>query len=403
VSARAPYASVIVPTHDRAATLDLTVASICAQSIADVEILLALDGATDEVRALAQRLAAADPRIIVLDLKKAPGRGSANRDLAVERARSERIFYSDDDDPWLEDHVATLGPMLDEAHVAYSPVLSLAPSGAVHSAFIDYQRADLKALLNAGKLKLTFDTHFAHRRSTYFDSGRPWAVDVDRPVYNLLTALTAPHVIWKAAAAPTALSIHGVPRRHWSATRRRDELQSWTKKLAESGPLRLQRASRLDWYFLRCLRDYPAQHEDTIEAYFSRLGFAFGDLPISAEQRAAIVAVFEVQQGRHADAATIAAALPHLLEPILGGPPPVPRTAALLISAYGADEALEIVRQAAPRNVLRRTLCAMLEGYLLSTLGDETAANAAFARVNEICFPGALGVLKKHLAAPNLG
>ena len=62
----APAVSVITPVWNAAATLAATVASVRAQSFADWEMLLVDDGSTDGSRALAERLAAAEPRLRLL-------------------------------------------------------------------------------------------------------------------------------------------------------------------------------------------------------------------------------------------------------------------------------------------------------------------------------------------------
>src|SRR6476661_8866865 len=120
-----PYASVILPTLDRAATLPFALASVQAQTEAYLEILLVLDGATAACRDVARAAARADVRIRVLDLPKGHGDGSESVDRAVRQAAAPRIFYIDDDDLWLPEHVARLGPLLDAHDVVDSRVCSV--------------------------------------------------------------------------------------------------------------------------------------------------------------------------------------------------------------------------------------------------------------------------------------
>jgi glycosyltransferase involved in cell wall biosynthesis len=100
-----PYASVILPTFNRDATLPLALASVQAQSEASLEIILVLDGATAACREIACSSARSDPRIVVRDLPKAPRGTGCNIHLAVSEATADRIFYIDDDDLWLPIHV----------------------------------------------------------------------------------------------------------------------------------------------------------------------------------------------------------------------------------------------------------------------------------------------------------
>ena len=58
-----PYASVIIPTHDRAATLPIAVASVQRQTVSNIEILIVGYGPTSDVVAAAAALTRADSRV----------------------------------------------------------------------------------------------------------------------------------------------------------------------------------------------------------------------------------------------------------------------------------------------------------------------------------------------------
>ena len=106
-----PRFSVLLPTHEHAATLPYAVRSVQAQGVDDLEILICGDGVSDEVRAVVLGLQLTDPRIRFFDLPKAPARGELNRDYVIRQAAGEYILHQNDDDLWLPGHVA----MLDEA------------------------------------------------------------------------------------------------------------------------------------------------------------------------------------------------------------------------------------------------------------------------------------------------
>lgn len=61
-------ASVLIPTHDHAATLPFAVKSVQSQGIDEIEILIVGDGVDDTLRAVIQRLCADDARIRFFDL-----------------------------------------------------------------------------------------------------------------------------------------------------------------------------------------------------------------------------------------------------------------------------------------------------------------------------------------------
>jgi glycosyltransferase involved in cell wall biosynthesis len=79
-------ASVLIPTHEHAATLPFAVASVQAQGIDDIEILIVGDGVNDELRAIVERLRADDARIKFFDFPKGPRNGEMHRDGVVRQA-----------------------------------------------------------------------------------------------------------------------------------------------------------------------------------------------------------------------------------------------------------------------------------------------------------------------------
>lgn len=161
----APYASILVPTHNRA-TLANAIDAIQRQTVTDIEILIIGDGVSEVVRSLARKLAAGDPRVVFLDWPKMPGRGGRNRDKAVHLARGERIFYCDDDDLFLPHHVETLGAALDDSECADTQAASVSLCGYVQLALANHRRGLVRDALASGRARAIFDTHFAHRKAT---------------------------------------------------------------------------------------------------------------------------------------------------------------------------------------------------------------------------------------------
>jgi teichuronic acid biosynthesis glycosyltransferase TuaG len=94
-----PAVSVVTPVWNALATLGATVASVQAQSFCDWEMLLVDDGSTDASLALAEELAAADPRIRVLRHEKNQGAAAA-RNRGIRAAAGRYIAFLDADDLW---------------------------------------------------------------------------------------------------------------------------------------------------------------------------------------------------------------------------------------------------------------------------------------------------------------
>jgi CDP-glycerol glycerophosphotransferase len=91
-----PRISVVVPFHNNADVLGDCLASIAAQSVADLEVITVDDGSRDDSAAVAAAQAAADPRFSLIRVS-AGGPGYA-RNQGVRRARGEYLSFVDGDD-----------------------------------------------------------------------------------------------------------------------------------------------------------------------------------------------------------------------------------------------------------------------------------------------------------------
>src|SRR5436190_1360714 len=232
------YASVIIPTHDRHSTLRYAVASIQAQSVRDIEILIVGDGTTLPVADIARSIANRDRRVRFLDFTKETRDGGPNCHRGVQAASAERIFYCDDDDLWLPQHVATLGPLLDQFDIADTTPVSVGslPIGGqtrLHGTLVNSGADHVRSLLAQNKLKLTYDTHVAHRRSSYFQLGTPWIASSGPSVTHMLaTFAQSDQIRWKTLPVPTALSLHGAARSQRSDTERAAEIDVWLRQIS---------------------------------------------------------------------------------------------------------------------------------------------------------------------------
>jgi glycosyltransferase involved in cell wall biosynthesis len=93
-----PIVSVIIPTRNRPAWLQEAVASVLAQTMADLEIVIVLNSPTAEAAEMATRLGA-DCRVKVIEMPAVTVPAARNSGMAA--ARGEWIAFLDDDDIWL--------------------------------------------------------------------------------------------------------------------------------------------------------------------------------------------------------------------------------------------------------------------------------------------------------------
>lgn len=96
-TAATPAVSIIMPAYNAAATLEMAVGCVLAQTMGDWELLLMDDASTDGSAALCDRFAAQDSRVQVHHLTQNAGAGPA-RNLALEMARGEYVMMMDSDD-----------------------------------------------------------------------------------------------------------------------------------------------------------------------------------------------------------------------------------------------------------------------------------------------------------------
>jgi glycosyltransferase involved in cell wall biosynthesis len=344
----APYASIVIPTFDRAATLPFALASIQAQSERSLEILVVLDGATAACRDIALAAASNDPRVVVLDLPKDSRAARYNVDVAVSRARAQRIFYSDDDDLLLPSHVTSLGPLLDQADVADSRVCSVDRKGALHLGPCRACSPRMREILcQETRLKLIYDTHIAHRRDAYPRLSSWVSGPGNRPaVWDFLAGFAAdPECRWTSCDSVTALSVHGAARRDMSVGDRRNEIAKLSARIPSIGA-NLARADSVFHLFRLLIVDPPGGATGT--AYLALRGAYQAELADNREK--ALFALFS--DGSLSEAEAIELALV-LAEPVEAGYM-FESIAFAFFNAFGVDRHEEILKEAARREGANR-------------------------------------------------
>ena len=88
-----PELSVIVPCWNAAGSIERALGSVLADRENSLECVVVDDGSTDGSPAILERLAAADPRVVVIRAPENAG-ASAARNLALERSRGTWLTSS---------------------------------------------------------------------------------------------------------------------------------------------------------------------------------------------------------------------------------------------------------------------------------------------------------------------
>jgi glycosyl transferase family 2 len=235
-----PRISVFLPTHEHASTLPYAVRSVQRQGVADLEILICGDGATDEVRAAVAELMRADQRIRFFDLPKAPARGELNRDYVIRQAKGEFIFHQNDDDLWLPGHIEVLERALEQADFVGAIQVNVDTDGKVRAHYFDLERTEFVAPWlewqpnGFGPWACNgFGPIFvAHRLDAFLRLPEGWVTTA--------AGLPADQVMWhrflrqswcraKFLRWPIALHFPSPDRNDWSPAQRGEELRHWTE------------------------------------------------------------------------------------------------------------------------------------------------------------------------------
>ncbi|MFC6722080.1 glycosyltransferase family 2 protein [Halobacteriaceae archaeon SHR40] len=89
--------SVVIPTYNRADSIEQAIDSALGQSLSDIEVIVVDDGSTDATAETVSRIN--DQRLTFIQHKKNKG-GSAARNTGIDHASGKYIAFLDSDDTW---------------------------------------------------------------------------------------------------------------------------------------------------------------------------------------------------------------------------------------------------------------------------------------------------------------
>lgn len=94
-----PTVSVVMPSYNAAAFLEAAMGSVISQTMSDWELIVVDDCSRDDSFAVAEKIAAADPRIAVYRNEQNSG-VAKTRNRAIDMAKGCYIAFLDSDDVW---------------------------------------------------------------------------------------------------------------------------------------------------------------------------------------------------------------------------------------------------------------------------------------------------------------
>jgi teichuronic acid biosynthesis glycosyltransferase TuaG len=106
VRTHAPRVSVVIPTHNRATSIDRSIASVLNQSLSHLEVIVVDDGSTDDTMAMLTSID--DPRLRIFRIPSNSNSPSLPRNTGVAASTGEWVAFLDSDDTWHPTHLEDL-------------------------------------------------------------------------------------------------------------------------------------------------------------------------------------------------------------------------------------------------------------------------------------------------------
>src|ERR1700733_13391361 len=127
-----PYlVSVVLPTYNRALTLERAIESVLNQTFTDFELIIVDDGSTDETRRILSKYKGLNNVRLISSCRRGC---SAARNLGVSLSQGRYIAFQDSDDEWIPDKLAKAVTALEntgpETGVFYSDMLRICTDGS---------------------------------------------------------------------------------------------------------------------------------------------------------------------------------------------------------------------------------------------------------------------------------
>src|SRR5687768_15137573 len=98
-----PLVSVVLPTYNRAKTLERSIQSVLNQTFTDFELIIVDDGSTDESESILAKFS----QLANVVLVARPRRGcAAARNQGIRLARGRYMAFQDSDDEWRPNKLA---------------------------------------------------------------------------------------------------------------------------------------------------------------------------------------------------------------------------------------------------------------------------------------------------------
>ena len=272
-----PLISVIIPTYNRATTIEPTLLSVKAQEFTNFECIVVDDGSSD-VALLEMKVAELnDARFRVV--RRENGGGGAARNTGIDAARGDWIAFLDSDDLYLPTKLSVYSSLFSRCEpktVLYSQNLVdrgverkwVRPSRAIRS---DEDVGEYIFVTNNFIQTSTIVLQAKFIKSVMFDPTLRKGQDLD-----LCIRLAADGALFEMVSSPQSIWIDQSELGRTSRHRGYEAPLAWLKQAA---PLMTKRA--VIGYRATTLAYYMAQQKPFLATYYILNGFLRGGVPLS--------------------------------------------------------------------------------------------------------------------------
>ena len=235
--AATPLVTVIMPTHNHAATVDLAIGSVLRQTVMSWELVVVGDGATPAVRDAVLGMTG-DERVRFIDGPKTASRAELVRHQVIVECKSPYICYTGDDDILLPDHLESTVQRLEQVDFTHPLPAYVDRKGGLQCHPTDLADPRCREWhLYPGQNAVSL-TGVGHRRKSYLKLPHGWR---EPP-----PGVWSDHYMWQQWFAfegftfatgdrLTVLKFEAAVRTEMGETERRTEMLEWLDQIDRPG------------------------------------------------------------------------------------------------------------------------------------------------------------------------
>lgn len=231
--------SVLIPTHDHAAMLPFSVASVQTQQLCDIDIVIVGDGVGDDTRDVVATLIRSDERVRFVDAPKSGRTGEPTRHHVVAELGSAIVAYHGDDDLMFPDHLSTMVSLLQANDFVHPLPVFVGPQDALMLGHFDarkkWWRDSVQPPLSRNVISLTGVAHTldSYRRLPFGWRSTPPGIKTDHYMWQQYFTLSGLRAATGDRA--TVVKLDSAMRKHATTAERVAEISRWDSLINTRG------------------------------------------------------------------------------------------------------------------------------------------------------------------------